>query len=232
MGSPVEIEWAVDLDKNANGKPTFYILQIKPLIRDSAEYEIDLSKIKMEDMMLYTERAMGNGRLDTITDVIYVDPEKFDKSSTADMVKEIDKLNKKLKKEKRKYILIGPGRWGTRDRWLGIPVNFSHISQSAVIVEMGLKDYQIDSSLGSHFFHNITSMNIGYFTIPYKSDHAFINWEWLGSQTVEEKSDNFVHIRLEKPMSVVMDGRKSVSIITKEIMKNGAKKSEGESGVL
>ena len=108
---------------------------------------------------------MGNGILDNISDLIYLEPEKFDNLHTVEMAEEIDKINEKMMKQNRKYILIGPGRWGTRDRFLGIPVVWPQISNAKVIVEIGLPDFYLDASLGSHFFHNVTSMNVGYFSI-------------------------------------------------------------------
>jgi hypothetical protein len=198
-----------------DNKPSFYILQLKPLIREYQEFNLEPSEIDKEKLFLYTEKGMGNGKIEDIIDVIYCDPDKFDKSKTEQMVAELEELNKMMVHEKRKYILIGPGRWGTRDRWLGIPVAWAQISNAKIIVEAGLKDFQIDASLGSHFFHNITSMNIGYFNVPYDSGAGFIDWGWLKSQKPNNGSEHFVHVNFGKPLIVLMDGRKSVSMIYK-----------------
>jgi hypothetical protein len=131
------------------------------------------------------------------------------------MTEELEKLNNKMRSENRKYILIGPGRWGTRDRWLGIPVVWTQISNAKIIVEAGLKDFHVDASLGSHFFHNITSMNIGYFNIPYGSGNGFIDWDWLKSKRSAATTPHFVHVSFDKPLVVLMDGKKSVSMIYK-----------------
>jgi CheY-like chemotaxis protein len=216
MGMPVEIEFAVDLNaKKEEGKPFVYLLQIKPLLRDLKEFDLDLEGIDKRDLLLYTKRAMGNGTIDDLRDVIYVDPQTFDRSKTVKMVSELESLNRKLKEDERDYILIGPGRWGSRDRWLGVPVRWAQISNARIIVEVGLEDIHIDSSLGSHFFHNITSKNIGYFDIPYGSDEDFIDWEWLKARPVADKTEYFTHVHLESPMIAKMDGRAGVSVVYK-----------------
>jgi hypothetical protein len=157
---------------------------------------------------------MGNGVIDDITDIIFIDPEKFDNKLTVRMADEIAALNEKMVKEKRKYILIGPGRWGTRDRFLGIPVAWPQISGAKVIVEVSLPDFHPDASLGSHFFHNVTSMNVGYFSINQDSDQDKICWENIGSQQVVTNGEFFSHIRFENPLLVRMDGKKGMAVIT------------------
>jgi CheY-like chemotaxis protein len=215
MGTPVEIEFAVDLNEAGNGKPNFYILQIKPLLGDLEEYNLDLSEVRREELVLYSDRAMGNGRIDGLKDIIFVDPERFDKTRTVEMTGEIEELNNLMKQEDRGYILIGPGRWGSRDPWLGIPVNWNHISNVKVIVEAELPDFKVDPSLGSHFFHNVTSMNIGYFDIPCISVANFIDWEWLRSHKAAHRSEHLVHLRFEDSLVAKMDGRKRISVVFK-----------------
>jgi hypothetical protein len=131
------------------------------------------------------------------------------------MASEIEQLNNKMKSLKRNYILIAPGRWGTRDRWLGIPVQWTQISNAKIIVETDLKNFKADASLGSHFFHNITSMNIGYFTVHQTKGTDFIDWDYLKSIHPEETTEHFIHISLPKPVTVLMDGKKSISLIEK-----------------
>lgn len=213
MGSPIEIEFAVDLNKDENGRATFYLLQIKPLIGSAEDYQIDEQKLNRESIILVAEKSMGNGKIDDIHDVIYVDPEKFDKTRTCEMVSEIDKLNYKMRQEGKKYVLIGPGRWGTRDRFIGIPVAWPQISNAKVIVEMSLEDFPLDASLGSHFFHNVTSMNVGYFTVQHSSGRDIIDWEILKKQRVVNKTNFFNHIRFKDPLTIVMDGKKRKSVI-------------------
>lgn len=165
FGTPVEIEFAVNLTKDENGNASFYLLQVKPLVGSGAGYSIDPETIDTDNLLLVTKKSMGNGVIDDITDLIYVEPDKFDNMLTNEMAAEISRMNEKMLAENRKYVLIGPGRWGTKDRFLGIPVVWPQISNAKVIVEVSLPDFHLDASLGSHFFHNVTSMNVGYFLI-------------------------------------------------------------------
>jgi hypothetical protein len=215
MGTPVEVEFAADLDAPAGGKPSFYVLQIKPLLGDLEEYSLNLAEVDSRQLLLYSERAMGNGKIDGLRDLIYVDPERFDRAGTVRMTRELERLNSGLREEGRNYVLLGPGRWGSRDPWLGIPVNWNHISNAKVIVEAELPDFKVDPSLGSHFFHNVTSMNIGYFDVPVATPGCFIDWEWLKSRRAQTETEHFVHLRFSEPIVVKMDGRRRVSAIFK-----------------
>lgn len=214
MGSPVEIEYAVDLEKTVDGKPTFYLLQIKPLIRNEEELEVDLEKAKPEDIVLYASRGMGNGIVKGIRDVVFVKPEAFDKTKTRKMAEEIIRINKKMDQMGKEYILIGPGRWGTRDPFTGIPVLWANISKARIIAEMGLPEFPLDSSLGSHFFHNVTSMNVGYFSIPHRSRDAKVNIDLLNSQKVIEESFFIKHVEFNQDLRILMDGRKRQALIS------------------
>ena len=213
LGSPVEIEFAVDLTKNENNSTTFYLLQIKPLVGSQLVYDIDFNEIDQSDIILFSTIGLGNGRIDNIYDLVFIDIKKFSKLKTTEMAAEIEKINDKMIKQNRKYILIGPGRWGSRDRHLGIPVNWSQISNAKVIVEISLADFPLDSSLGSHFFHNITSMNVGYFSVLDSVSTDYIKWDILNDQEIIYKSQYFNHIRFNKPLTIYMDGKKRISII-------------------
>jgi len=217
MGVPIEIEFAVNLNKDiANGiKPTFYVLQIRPLTINTDEIYIESDNLDMKQLVLYTSSGMGNGVISNINDIIFLDPDKFDRLKTIKMQKEIAYLNQKMKDLNRQYILIGPGRWGSRDRFLGIPVQWHEINKAKIIVETGMKDFIVDASQGTHFFHNIISMNTGYFTVPYDSKTDFIDWEWLKKQPLEEKTEHFIHIQTDEPTVIKMDGRKGISFIHK-----------------
>jgi hypothetical protein len=214
LGSPVEIEFAVDLTKDKNGLASFFLLQIKPLVCNEDDYNIDVNKIDNEHLVLYSEKTMGNGKLQHIKDVIFVMPEKFNNIKTMEMKEEIDALNQKMQEAGKQYILIGPGRWGTRDKFIGIPVAWPQISNAKIIVEMSLDDFPLDASLGSHFFHNVTSMNVGYFSVNHKSLKDKINWNILNSQKVIHEKSYFKHVEFEKPLTITMDGRKRISAIT------------------
>ncbi len=216
MGTPVEIEFAIDLTRDANYKTTFYLLQIKPLIGAELDYQLNMDEIRREEIVLFSDKGMGNGLVPDITDVIYVDKDEFDKSKTQEMVHEIEELNNLMKKENRKYILVGPGRWGTRDRWIGIPVNWPQISNAKTIVETSLEGYPLDASSGSHFFHNVTSMNVGYFSVLPEMGTSFIDYEVLKKQKLINKTNFFRHVRFDKALKIRMDGRKRIAVITWE----------------
>jgi DNA-binding NarL/FixJ family response regulator len=216
MGSPIEIEYAVDLEKGENNLPTFYLLQIKPLIRREEQLMVNITQSRPEKTIMTAHRGMGNGIVTGITDIIWVDPDHFDKMKTREMATEISQFNRKLDIQNRDYVLIGPGRWGTRDPFTGIPVAWSGISRARVIVEMGLKDFPLDGSLGSHFFHNVTSMNVGYFTIPHNSGDSTINIDLLKQQPVVEQSQFVKHISFTKPLNIMMDGKSRQAVISVE----------------
>ncbi len=214
FGTPVEIEFALDLTKDASGQASFYLLQIKPLVGSGAGYSIAPESIHQEDLLLITQKSMGNGVICDITDLIYVEPVKFNNMLTNEMAYEIDRMNEKMLNENRKYVLIGPGRWGTKDRFLGIPVAWPQISNAKVIVEVSLPNFHLDASLGSHFFHNVTSMNVGYFSINQDSQDGTIIWEKLKKQKIIERGKFFRHIRFEKPLMIRMDGKKGMAVIS------------------
>jgi hypothetical protein len=214
FGTPVEIEFAIDLTKDKSGNASFYLLQIKPLVGNGAGYSIDPGTIYNDDLILVTRKSMGNGIIDNISDIIYVEPEKFNNMVTVEMASEIDMINEKMLRENRRYVLLGPGRWGTRDKYLGIPVVWPQISNAKVIVEVSLPNFHVDASLGSHFFHNVTSMNVGYFSVSGESQNDTIVWEKLKEQKVMEKGKFFSHIRFEKPLLIRMDGRKGMAVIS------------------
>jgi CheY-like chemotaxis protein len=213
MGTPIEIEFAVDLTKDKQGRPSFYLLQIKPLIKHMTDADINIEHIENDRLLLYSENGMGNGRITNVQDVVFVDPSNFDKLKTEKIRDEIDELNTRMVKENRKYILIGPGRWGSRDRFIGIPVNWAQISQAKIIVEISLEDFPLDASLGSHFFHNVISMNVGYFSVKHNSLIDYINWDVLNNSEIISETRYVKHVRFKNPMEVVMDGKKRTSLI-------------------
>ncbi|MBK6963362.1 MAG: pyruvate, phosphate dikinase [Bacteroidales bacterium] len=216
MGAPVEIEFAVDLTRDSQLRASFYLLQIKPLIGSMQDYSFDAENIDHDSILLLSEKGMGNGLINDITDVIYIDIAVFDKRKTEEMALEIESLNKQMMNADRKYLLIGPGRWGTRDRWIGIPVNWPQISSAKVIVETSLEGYPLDASSGSHFFHNVTSMNVGYFSVQQELTGSFIMWDILDKQPLVQRTTFFRHVRFEKPLVIKMDGKKRIAAVTWE----------------
>ncbi|HBL76715.1 MAG TPA: hypothetical protein DD458_15930 [Prolixibacteraceae bacterium] len=216
FGSPVEIEYAVDLNRTKNGLPTFYLLQIKPLLADQPAQSITIDMKDKSKMVLFTKSSMGNGIVNGINDVIFADPKRFNKMKTLEMAEEIEALNKIMSKSERQYILIGPGRWGSRDRFVGVPVNWSQISNAKVIVEVSLENFPLDSSLGSHFFHNVTSMNIGYLSVQHTSSTDFLRWDSLNEQKVIHETKFFKHVRFKKDLTIIMDGKQRTAAIMNE----------------
>ncbi len=215
LNSPLEMRFAVNMDERDEGRPVLYVLQINRLIREAEACTVDLEESSRESVLIHTRRSMGNGRICDLTDILFVVPDRFDNTCTEEMAVEIEAFNQRMRSVNRKYLLIGPGRWGTRDRFLGIPVIWPQISNARIIVEVGLEDFQVDASFGSHFFHNITSMNIGYFSVPFGTDSAGIDWNWLRGQPVESAGRFISHVRLTRPLSIIMDGRTGHSIIFK-----------------
>lgn len=214
LGAPVEIEYAVDLEKDRQGKTSFYLLQIKPMVGATEDFEFDTDEMDPDMTLLYAEKSMGNGRVDDIRDIVYVKPGKFDRTRTREIMPELESINSELVDKGRKYVLIGPGRWGSRDRFIGIPVAWPQISNAKIIVEMSLPDYPLDASLGSHFFHNLTTMNVGYLSIRHDNGADYIDWEKLEMQKVVSDREFVRHVEFEEPLTIVMDGRKRTSLIT------------------
>lgn len=214
MGAAVEIEFSVDLNRDKEGKASFYILQIKPLVAGADDYNIDPDSIDPSDCLMFSESGMGNGLVEDIHDVIFVDPDLFEKDMTPDIANKIAEINQKMEKENRDYILIGPGRWGTRDKWIGIPVRWNDISKSKLIVETSYNDYPLEASSGSHFFHNVTSMNIGYCSVYHHSSISHIDYESLKAQDLVEAHGAIKHVRFKQPITVKMDGKKRLVVVT------------------
>ena len=212
MGSPIEIEFAVDLSKDKDGKASFYLLQIKPLIGNVDDYNVKLVEVDRNKLLLLSEMSMGNGLVDDVVDVIYISPDQFHKDMTLDIASVISSVNEKMRYQNKNYILIGPGRWGTRDRWIGIPVKWNDISSAKLIVETSFEDYPLEASSGSHFFHNVTSMNIGYCSIHHHSETSFVDYDLLRKQDLVAEYGAVKHIRFKKPLTIKMDGKKRLAI--------------------
>jgi len=215
MGCSIEIEFAANFSSAKNEPDKFYILQIRPFLQQELLNLGEPSTIVKEDLITYSTCVSGNLIKRDIKDIIYVKPETFDKLRTLEILKEIDKLNSKLVTQKTEYILIGFGRWGTADRFLGIPAKWNNINGAKTIIEAGLEDFQIDFSQGSHFFHNIVTANIGYLHVKYNSEEDFINWDWIKKQKTIEDLGFVRHIRINKPITIRIDAQKGEGFIRK-----------------
>ncbi|MCF7790754.1 MAG: hypothetical protein K9M56_02025 [Victivallales bacterium] len=215
MNIHVEIEFAVNLDV-PRGKPIlFHFLQIRPVVEAEEKNDIDIDNFTEDEVIISSDLTLGNGVIDNVCDVVYVKPEVFDPAKTKQIAEIIDKINSEFIAEKKNYILIGPGRWGSTDPWLGVPVKWSQISAARLIIESGLKGFQIDPSQGTHFFQNLTSFNVGYFTInPFNND-GYYDVEYLNSKK-EVYEDNYVrHVRFESPAIIKIDGKKKKGVVYK-----------------
>jgi len=213
MGCPVEIEFAVTLDSEKGLPAHFGFLQVRPLVVSDELVQVELSDIKEKPSLCYSKFALGNGIIKNIHDIIYVKRETFNPAQSSLIAKEVDRMNTVLRAEKKPYLLIGPGRWGSTDPWLGIPVKWSHISGVKVIVEASLDNMNVDPSQGSHFFQNMTSLRIGYFTVPLNNPDCKLDWSWLDIQAAAKETNYLKHIRLEKPLEVQIDGRTGQGVI-------------------
>lgn len=216
LGTPCEIEFAVDLNRDANYRASFFLLQIKPMIGNTEEFKIFPESIDLSKAILLSYHGMGNGQVEGISDVIYIRREKFDKTKTLEMASEVDNLNQLMIQKGRKYLLIGPGRWGTRDRWIGIPVTWPQISNAKIIVETSFEDFPLDASSGSHFFHNVISMNVGYCSVQDGDIKSFISWEALDQLTAENETEFFRQVRFSSPLTSKMDGKQQIVLVTTE----------------
>lgn len=216
LGTPCEIEFAVDLNRDANYKASFFLLQIKPMIGNMEEFKIFPETIDRTKAILLSFHGMGNGQVEGISDVIYIKREHFDKSKTMEMAEEVDRLNQLMVEKNRRYLLIGPGRWGTRDRWIGIPVTWPQISNAKIIVETSFEDFPLDASSGSHFFHNVISMNVGYCSVQDGDIRSFIAWDALNELRAENETEHFRHVRFHEPLTTKMDGKQQIVLVTTE----------------
>lgn len=212
MRRPVEIEFAVNFNaKEKNG--TFYLLQIRPMVDMKADLAEDLNLIPSEQILLRSENALGQGVMDDIQDVIYVKTDGYSASNNQLIAYDIEKLNRRFLDEGKHYVLVGPGRWGSSDTWLGIPVKWPNISAARVIVEAGLTNYRVDPSQGTHFFQNLTSFGVGYFTINAYINDGIYNQELLNSIPAVEETKFLRWVHFDKPLTVKMNGKKKVGVV-------------------
>jgi hypothetical protein len=215
LASPAEIEFAADIKPGLGHPQTFDVLQLRPMVFEQMDVEVDLDEATIGRAVVQSEVALGHGRRETISDLVVVDPRRMDRSQTADAAAIIERINRELRRDGRHSILIGPGRWGSRDSWLGIPVTWPQISSVRAIVETDFTDLQVEPSLGSHFFHNLTCYGVAFFAVHEQDGSGSINWEWLDRQeAVTDAMDGAVrHLRLEYPAQVLVDGSTSRGVI-------------------
>jgi CheY-like chemotaxis protein len=215
MGTPVEIEFAASLSV-PQGKPReFALLQMRPLALSRESNQLDIECPPLEKLICTSNQVLGHGVLNDISDIIVVDINRFDRARSREVASEVMYFNSKLVAEGRRYLLIGVGRWGSLDPWLGIPVKWDQISGARVIIEAGFRDLEVDPSQGSHFFQNITSFRVCYFSVNTTANKGFVDWEWLRAQSAMEETAFVRHIRLASPVVVKVNGHENKGIIVK-----------------
>ncbi len=214
MGRPVEIEFAVDIESQKKGQ--FYILQIRPIVDNKEVVSDDLENIDKSKLLFHSFKALGNGVTTDVFDVVYVKTKGFSAVNNPQIAHQIENINEKFRDSDSGYILAGPGRWGSSDHWLGVSVKWAHICQARVIVELSLENYQIEPSQGTHFFQNLTSFGVGYFTInPFSDQRDFFDEEYLNGLPAVSETEFVRHVRLDKPMTIKINGKKRVGVVMK-----------------
>jgi CheY-like chemotaxis protein len=215
LGIPVEIEFAVRLPQRSGESADFGFLQIRPLTLSRDHQDLSLDHVEPSQLLCQSNKVLGNGRIENLNDVVVVDSQRFERSRSQEVAKAVAHFNSLLSAENRPYLLIGVGRWGSNDPWLGIPVEWDEISGARVIVEAGFHDFRVTPSQGSHFFQNLTAFQIGYFTVNPDAGEGSVDWEWLNDQPSVDEDGCVRHLHFDTPMRVVMNSRQSQGIIFK-----------------
>jgi CheY-like chemotaxis protein len=217
FGRPVEIEFAVRLPSCPGDPADFGFLQIRPLVLSREGEELRMDEVDPAGLVCQSSKVLGNGRISDLRDVIVVDFHRFERGRSPEVARGVAHLNSKLNQEERPYLLIGVGRWGSTEPWLGIPVEWDEISGARVIVEAGFRDFRVTPSQGSHFFQNLTAFQVGYFTVNPDAGEGFVDWEWLTSTQAIEEDGCVRHLRFDAPITVVMNGKTSQGLIFKPV---------------
>ncbi len=215
MNKPIEIEFACDLDRPKGEPKIFYLLQIRPIVETDERVQIDLDNVVENETILMSNAALGNGIINNLTDIVYVKPESFNPADTQKIALKVEEVNARFLQDNTNYILIGPGRWGSSDPWLGIPVKWPQIAAARVIIESSLDNYRIDPSQGTHFFQNLTSFRVGYFTLNPTVKDGYYDLAYLNAQPAVYEDEYLRHVRFEQPVVVKIDGKKNKAVILK-----------------
>ncbi|MDF1544940.1 MAG: PEP/pyruvate-binding domain-containing protein [bacterium] len=215
MNSPVEIEFAVNMATPPGTPKEFAFLQLRPMVRHHEMGELEVDQIPTKSLICRSPQVLGNGIIDELYDIVVVDQSKYERSMSREVAQEISQLNAELLAKKVPYLLIGVGRWGSADPWLGIPVTWDEISGARAIVETSFKDFKVTPSQGTHFFQNITSFRMGYFTVNESGEDNFVDWKWLARQKEISKKKFTRHLQFKKPIAIKMNGHSNKGIIFK-----------------
>jgi hypothetical protein len=215
LGQPVEIEFAVRLPRRPDELAEFGFLQIRPLVVSREGDDLKLEDVAAHELICQSTQVLGSGSMQNIRDVVVVDSHRFERSRSHEVAKAVAHLNATLTEANTPYLLIGVGRWGSNDPWLGIPVEWDEIAGARAIVEAGFRDFRVTPSQGSHFFQNLTAFQVGYFTVNPDAGEGFVDWQWLADQTAVEEEGCVRHLRFDQPLRVVMNGRTRHGMIFK-----------------
>jgi hypothetical protein len=215
MGCSIEIEFAVNFKDNEYEKDKFNLLQIRPFLQQEMMFIDEIEAYEKRQLLAFSNHVSGNLVSNDVHDIIYIKPESFDNLKTLEILREIDKLNSELVNEKRQYLLIGFGRWGTADRFLGVPVKWNNINGAKAIIETNFENFRIDFSQGSHFFHNMITSNIGYLHVRYGEIQHFIDWDWLENESAVNDLTFVRHIRLKNPLTIRINAKRKEGMIIK-----------------
>ncbi|MCW8925818.1 MAG: hypothetical protein OQJ84_06145 [Xanthomonadales bacterium] len=215
MNVPVEMEFAAELSSDARKPHEFRFLQIRPMMVDTAFEDISVQDCDKERLFCKSNQALSNGRIKTIRDIVFVKPENFERVNMAHMAQQVGEYNKRFKSKGTPYLLLGPGRWGTSDRWLGIPVKWDQISSARVIVEANYGDFVVEPSFGTHFFQNLITFQTGYLTVNSNTGYETLDWDWLSSLEPVSEVGFVRHVRLDEPLDIQIDGRSGEAVILK-----------------
>jgi hypothetical protein len=213
--SPVEIEFAANLGRTADEPCDFGFLQMRPLALSSEAEEIEIGDVLASELVCRSTNVLGNGKVEGIHDIIVVDRHRFDRNRSRDAGQQVGRFNAVLQKEGRPYLLVGVGRWGSADPYLGIPVAWNQIAGARAIVEAGFRDFRVTPSQGAHFFQNLTSCNVGYFTVNSEMGEGFVDWDWLAGLPAAAETEMVRHIRLEQPVTIKMSGKTGQGVVLK-----------------
>jgi hypothetical protein len=214
LGNPVEIEFAVRLPRGEE-PAEFGFLQIRPLTLSRDHQELTIGDVDPAELICRSTKVLGNGRIENLQDVVVVDLQRFERSRSREVAEAVAHFNAVLSAENRPYLLIGVGRWGSNDPWLGIPVEWDEISGARVIVEAGFRDFRVTPSQGSHFFQNLTAFQVGYFTVNPDAGEGSLDWQWLAEQPAVEEQGCVRHLQFPQPLRIVMNSRTSQGVILK-----------------
>jgi len=211
MARPVEIEFAVNLHEDRSGE--FYLLQIRPMVDNQMQLDEDLTAVEDAQCLIRSHNAIGHGIINDVHDVVYIKTDNYTAANNPTIAEEVERINRGFLQRGENYVLVGPGRWGSSDSWLGIPVKWPNISGAKVIVEAGLSNFRVDPSQGTHFFQNLTSMGVGYFTVNDFMGDGIYNQAILNALPAVEETEHVRHVRFASPVVIKIDGMKKEGVV-------------------